>query len=99
MGNGKKAREGILRACMSHSGKGFEEECWKDASQIYRRALGLALGRKTSKLKLQTSSNSKAAVTENEAAEMLESRENQTAEMRYANARRVSIHSCGCYLL
>ena len=26
IGNGKKAREGIVRACMSHSGKGFEAE-------------------------------------------------------------------------
>jgi putative transposase len=45
-GNGKKSREGIVRACMSHKGAGFEAEKWKEVSRIYRRALGMALGRK-----------------------------------------------------
>jgi REP element-mobilizing transposase RayT len=45
-GNGKKAREGLVRACMSHQGGGFESEKWKDVSRIYRRAMGLALQRK-----------------------------------------------------
>ena len=44
-GNGKKARAGLVRACMSHHGAGFEAERWKDVSRIYRRAMGLALGR------------------------------------------------------
>ena len=48
-GNGKKAREGLVRACMSHEGAGFESEKWQDVSRIYRRAMGLALGRKTGK--------------------------------------------------
>jgi REP element-mobilizing transposase RayT len=46
-GNGKKAREGLVRACMSHQGAGFEAEKWKEVSRIYRRAMGLALGRKS----------------------------------------------------
>jgi hypothetical protein len=46
-GNGKKAREGLVRACMSHLGAGFEADRWKDVSRIYRRAMGLALGRKS----------------------------------------------------
>ncbi len=46
-GNGKKAREGLVRACMSHHGTGFEAEKWKEVSRIYRRAMGLALGRKS----------------------------------------------------
>ena len=46
-GNGKKAREGLVRACMSHEGRGFEAEKWKEVSRIYRRAMGLALGRKS----------------------------------------------------
>ncbi len=46
-GNGKKAREGLVRACMSHHGTGFEADRWKDVSRIYRRAMGLALGRKS----------------------------------------------------
>lgn len=50
-GNGKKARGGLVRACMSHHGAGFEAEKWKEVSRIYRRALGLALGRKNGKEK------------------------------------------------
>ncbi len=76
-GNGKKAREGIVRACMSHKGVGFEAENWKEISRIYRRAMGMALGRKTSNFKLQTSSKSKNPVTKN-TAEMLESEDNET---------------------
>jgi hypothetical protein len=44
-GNGKKAREGLVRACMSHEGGGFEAEKWKEVSRIYRRAMGMALGK------------------------------------------------------
>ncbi len=46
-GNGKKAREGLVRACMSHEGAGFESEKWNEVSRIYRLAMGLALGRKS----------------------------------------------------
>jgi hypothetical protein len=45
-GNGKKSREGIVRACMSHKGTGFDADKWKEVSRIYRRAMGMALGRK-----------------------------------------------------
>jgi REP element-mobilizing transposase RayT len=76
-GNGKKAREGLVRACMSHKGIGFEAEKWKEVSRIYRRAMGMALGRKTSNFKLQHSSKSKTSVTMNE-EEMLASKDNET---------------------
>jgi REP element-mobilizing transposase RayT len=46
-GSGKKAREGLVRACMSHEGAGFEVERWSEVSRIYRRVMGLALGRKS----------------------------------------------------
>jgi hypothetical protein len=46
-GDGKKAREGLVRACLSHHGAGFEAERWAEVSRIYRRAMGLALGRKS----------------------------------------------------
>jgi putative transposase len=46
-GNGKKARAGLVRACLSHRGAEFEPKKWPDASRIYRHALGLALGRKS----------------------------------------------------
>ena len=48
-GNGKKAREGLVRACMSDSGVGFEAGRWQEVSRIYRRTMGLALGRKSGK--------------------------------------------------
>ena len=46
-GNGKKAREGLVRACLSHRGAGFEAEKWKEAAKIYRKMMGLALERKS----------------------------------------------------
>ncbi len=72
-GNGKKAREGIVRACMSYKGTGFDAEKWKDVSRIYRRAMGMALGRK----------NGRAEVGEGQHAnkneeEMLASKDNET---------------------
>lgn len=45
-GNGKKAREGLVRACMSHHGAGFEAEKWKEVSRVYRKMMGYALERK-----------------------------------------------------
>ncbi len=76
-GNGKKAREGLVRACMSHKGIGFEAEKWKEVSRIYRRAMGMALGRKNSNFKIQNSSKSKTSITKN-TEEMLESKDNET---------------------
>jgi hypothetical protein len=72
-GNGKKAREGLVRACMSHKGIGFEADQWREISRIYRRAMGMALGRKPGR------ADGRAAgyVTKNE-AEMLESENNET---------------------
>jgi putative transposase len=49
-GNGKKSREGLVRACMSQHGAGFEAEKWKEVSRIYRRTMGLALGRKSGRV-------------------------------------------------
>jgi putative transposase len=46
-GNGKKAREGLVRACLSHQGAGFEAEKWQEAAKIYRKMMGLALERKS----------------------------------------------------
>ena len=72
-GNGKKAREGIVRACLSHQGGGFDAEKWKDVSRIYRRAMGLALGRKSGRAEVESS----PVVTKN-TAEMLASEGNET---------------------
>jgi len=51
-GNGRKAREGLVRACLSHRGAGFEAEKWKDAARVYRQMLGLALQRKSGEAEL-----------------------------------------------
>ena len=52
-GNGRKAREGLVRACMSHQGAGFEAEQWAEVSRIYRRTMGLALGRRSGRAKVE----------------------------------------------
>jgi len=52
-GNGKKAREGLVRACMSHEGAGFEAERWQEVSRIYRRAMGLALGARSGRAEVE----------------------------------------------
>ncbi len=72
-GNGKKAREGLVRACMAHKGEGFDAERWKEVSRIYRRAMGLALGRKSGRATV----SKQKAVTMN-TAEMLASKDNET---------------------
>ncbi len=46
-GNGKKAREGLVRAYLCHNGTGFDSGKWRDVSRGYRRLLGMALERKT----------------------------------------------------
>ncbi len=46
-GNGKKAREGLVRAYFCDQGVGFESERWGEVSRLYRRMMGLALERKS----------------------------------------------------
>ncbi len=74
-GNGKKAREGLVRACMSHNGAGFEAEKWKEVSRVYRRTMGLALGRKSGRAELDPIRRSQTGAT---AAEALEADSNGT---------------------
>ena len=76
-GNGKKAREGLVRACMSHQGGGFEAEKWREVSRIYRRAMGLALGRKGGVAESQRRSQTAATVTKN-TEELLAPKDNET---------------------
>jgi REP element-mobilizing transposase RayT len=77
-GNGKKARFGLILAVRNPEARDQTAmDSWKEVSRIYRRAMGLALGRKNSNYKLQTSSKRKISITKNE-AEMLESQDNET---------------------
>jgi REP element-mobilizing transposase RayT len=72
-GNGKKARAGLVRACMSSQGAGFEAEKWQEVSRIYRRILGLALQRNHGRSGVK----SRGGVTTNK-QEMSASGENET---------------------
>ena len=86
-GNGKKAREGLVRAYFCDLGVGFEIEKWAEASRLYRRLMGLALGRKPGNAEIPRRSQSEssgdgrrqtaATVTKN-TAELLESDDNET---------------------
>jgi putative transposase len=74
-GNGKKAREGLVRACMSHQGAGFEADRWKEVSRIYRRAMGLGLGRRSGRAGVDGKRAASPALT---MAEALEAKDNGT---------------------
>jgi hypothetical protein len=76
-GNGKKAREGLVRAYFCDQGVGFEAEKWAEVSRLYRRLMGLALGRKPGRAEIQRRSQTAATVTKN-TAELLESEDNET---------------------
>ncbi len=67
-GNGKKARIGLILAIQNPEARDqIEVAAWKEASRRYRRLLGVALERKNSKFKSQTSRKSSAADGMNEA--------------------------------
>jgi REP element-mobilizing transposase RayT len=76
-GNGKKAREGLVRAYFCDQGVGFEAEKWRDVSRMYRRLMGLALGRKSGLSKVSQVAKGLGLTTKN-TAEMLESADNET---------------------
>ena len=77
-GNGKKAREGLVRACMSHQGAGFEADKWKEISRIYRRAMGLTLGRKSGNATIENTVEKGIVRPQLNTAEALEAKENGT---------------------
>ena len=62
-----------MRACLCHERVGFEVERWGEVSRIYRRLMGMALGRKSGRAELK----GRVAVTKN-TEEMLVSKENET---------------------
>ena len=65
-GNGKKAREGLVRAISSDTDTGFDAGKWKEVSRRYRRLMGLALARKNSNSESQNSRKTVAADGMNE---------------------------------
>ena len=79
-GNGKKARDGLVRAITSDTDTGFDSSQWKEVSRRYRRLMGMALERRpgmTQDSEIQDTRKKLYAVTKNE-AEALESDDNQT---------------------
>jgi hypothetical protein len=76
-GNGKKAREGLVRAFFCDQGAGFDSEKWQEVSRLYRRMMGLALGRKPGRAEVAGKGNGLGQSTMN-TAEMLESKDNGT---------------------
>jgi hypothetical protein len=85
-GNGKKAREGLVRAYFCDQGVGFENEKWREVSRLYRRLMGLSLGKKPGLAVRQQQSQTAASVTKN-TAEMLESDDNETILQDLGNAK------------
>ncbi len=72
-GNGKKAREGLVRAYFCDQGVGFEAEKWSEVSRLYRRLMGLALVRKSGRAEVSRAEKGRGQTTMN------------TAEMRESN--------------
>ena len=67
-GNGKKAREGLVRAVTSDTDAGFDASKWKEASRRYRRLMGIGLERKT--LNAKTDMSAKRGKSKNNAEAM-----------------------------
>jgi hypothetical protein len=78
-GNGKKAREGLVRAYFWDQGADFESEKWQEVSRLYRRLMGLALGRKQGRAQMagKGKGHGHGQSTMN-TAEMLEAKDNGT---------------------
>ena len=76
-GNGKKAREGLVRAYFCDQGAGFDTGKWQEVSRLYRRLMGLALGRKPGRAEVARA-GSKLGHTTMNTAEMLESEDNES---------------------
>jgi hypothetical protein len=76
-GNGKKSREGLVRAWFSSDGVGFEAERWPEVSRLYRRMMGIALGKNPGRARIQRRSQIAATVTKT-SEELLASEGNET---------------------
>jgi putative transposase len=97
-GNGKTARQGLVRAYFADHGVGFDVEKWPEVSRLYRRMMGMALGRKSGRAEEAKSGKSptrRRPITKN-SAELLasESGDNETvlpdlkvAEMLHCRVR------------
>ncbi|MGL5020083.1 MAG: transposase [Luteolibacter sp.] len=85
-GNGKKAREGLVRAYFCDQGVGYEGEKWQEVSRLYRRLMGLALGKKPGRAEVQHAAMGLSQTTKN-TAEFLEGEDNETVLKDLAMAK------------
>lgn len=72
-GNGKKAREGLVRAYFCDQGVGFEAEKWAIVSRLYRRSMGISLQKNNGRAEVAL----RGPVSKND-AEVLGSDDNET---------------------
>ena len=77
-GDGKKAREGLVRAFYCDQGVGCDAGRWEEVSRLYRRMMGLGIGRKPGRAQASKSAKGIGQTTKN-TAELLESKDNETA--------------------
>jgi putative transposase len=77
-GDGKKAREGLVRAYSCDQGVGFDAEKWSEVSRLYRRLMGLALGRKPGGADVSAGKSNGLGQSTLNTVEMLESKDNGT---------------------
>ena len=77
-GTGKKAREGLVRAFFCDQGVGYDAGKWEEVSRLYRRLMGLAIGRKPGRADVPQSAKGIGQTTKN-TAELLASEDNETA--------------------
>ena len=77
-GNGKKAREGLVRAYFCDQGVGGEAEKWPEVSRLYRRLMGLSLGKKPGRAEVSRAAKGLGQSSMN-TTELLESEDNGTA--------------------
>jgi putative transposase len=91
-GNGKKAREGLVRAYLCDPGVGFDAEQWQVVCCLYRRLMGLSLGKKPGRAEIPQSTKRLRQTTKN-TAEMLESEDNETVlkDLKMAKMLRCQI--------
>jgi hypothetical protein len=73
-GNGRKSREGLVRAWFSSEGVGFEAERWPEVSRLYRRMMGIALGKKPGRANVKKTGEQVTKTSE----ELLASEDNET---------------------
>jgi putative transposase len=88
-GDGKKARAGLVRAYFCDQGVGFDAEKWSEVARLYRRLMGISLGKNSGRAVIH---KTKQQITKN-SAELLEFKDNETVlkDLNFAKMLRCRI--------